>query len=203
MSSNPSLATAAFRLSAQQERAWSQQERGLQTFAQCVIGLKGRLDVAKLHVALNHAVSKYEILRTVLRRQTGIKLPFQVIQETAPPNFGEIKMAGIEELLQQSRGILSSVAEGPVLHAVLAATGPEQHALALTLPVFCADAATLKNLGCEIAASYGGGADAEDVIQYADLVEWQKELLASEETRAGREFWRDCCRNIDFVSLEM
>src|SRR6266542_3587456 len=203
MSSNPSLATAAFRLSAQQERAWSQQERGLHTSAQCMIALKGRLDVAKLQAALNHAVSKYEILRTVLRRQTGIKLPFQVIQETAPPNFEETKTAGIEELLQQQRRILSSVAEGPVLHAVLAATGPEQHALVLTLPVFSADAATLKNLACEIATSYGDGAASEDVMQYADLVEWQKELLVSDETRAGREFWRDCCRNIDFASLEM
>src|SRR6266536_3814225 len=196
MSSNPSLATAAFRAS-------SQQERGLHTSAQCMIALKGRLDVAKLQAALNHAVSKYEILRTVLRRQTGIKLPFQVIQETAPPNFEETKTAGIEELLQQQRRILSSVAEGPVLHAVLAATGPEQHALVLTLPVFCADAATLKNLRCEIATSYGDGAASEDVMQYADLVEWQKELLVSDETRAGREFWRDCCRNIDFASLEM
>jgi amino acid adenylation domain-containing protein len=38
-------------------------------------------------------------------------------------------------------------------------------------------------------------------MQYADLVEWQNELLASEETRAGREFWRDGCRAIDFGSL--
>src|SRR5437588_183207 len=39
-------------------------------------------------------------------------------------------------------------------------------------------------------------------MQYADLVEWQSELLASEETKAGRDFWRDYCRGLDFVSLE-
>ena len=27
-------------------------------------------------------------------------------------------------------------------------------------------------------------------MQYADLAEWQNELLAAEDTQAGREFWR-------------
>src|SRR5213079_2442376 len=41
-----------------------------------------------------------------------------------------------------------------------------------------------------------------DAMQYADLVEWQNELLASDETKPGREFWRDNCRNIDFAALK-
>src|SRR5438128_12004362 len=123
MSSNPTLATAAFRLSSQQERAWSQQERGLPVVAQCVIGLEGQLDAARLQEALTHAVAKYEILRTVLRHQTGIKLPFQVIQETASLRFEQAQVPGIEEILQQGRG-LASAEESPTLRAVLATTGP-------------------------------------------------------------------------------
>jgi amino acid adenylation domain-containing protein len=204
MSSNPTSATAAFRLSPQQERAWSQQERGLHTYAQCVIGLEGRLDTAKLQKSLTHAVSKYEILRTVLRHQTGIKLPFQVIQETPSLQFEQAQAPGIGEILPQGRGRPASAMEGPTLRAVLAARGPDHHTLVLTLPAFCADAATLKNLAAEIGAAYGsdGSSADSDVIQYADLVEWQSDLLAGEETRAGREFWRDCCRSIDFASLD-
>jgi len=202
MSSNPTLATAAFRLSLQQERAWSQQDRGLHAFAQCLIGVEGRLDTARLRKALTEAVTKYEILRTVLRHQTGIKLPFQVIQETASLHFEQAQTPGVEEILQRGRELLSE--EGPTMRAVLAATGPERHTLVLTLPAVCADAATLKNLATEIAGAYGSETNAtdSDVMQYADLVEWQNELLASEETTAGREFWRDCCRNIDFASLD-
>ncbi len=202
MSSNPTLATAAFRLSTQQERAWTQQERGVQTFAQCVIGVAGPVDVARLRKALTDAVAKYEILRTVLRRQTGVKLPFQVIQEKAELHFEQGGEAS-DALLQRERESVSNVADGAVLRALLVASRPERHTLVLTLPAFCADVSTLKSLAAEIASAYGSGNDADsDVMQYADLVEWQNELLASDETRAGREFWRDGCRAIDFASLD-
>jgi uncharacterized membrane protein YeaQ/YmgE (transglycosylase-associated protein family) len=65
-SSTSSTATAAFRLSTQQERAWLEQERGAGLFAQCVIGIEGALDASRLRAALQQAVSKYEILRTML-----------------------------------------------------------------------------------------------------------------------------------------
>ena len=38
-------------------------------------------------------------------------------------------------------------------------------------------------------------------MQYADVVEWQNELLESEDTKAGRDFWRDYFRKIDFTPL--
>jgi hypothetical protein len=65
------------------------------------------------------------------------------------------------------------------------------------LPAFCADSATLRNFFDELAAEYGTGQDTE-VMQYADLVEWQNELLASDETKPGRDYWREVCRKIDF-----
>ena len=202
MSSNSTLATAAFRVSMQQERAWTQQERGVRTFAQCVIDVTGAVDATQLRKALTGTVAKYEILRTALRHQTGIKLPFQVIQDKAELHF-EQTGAATDALLQRERELASKVAEGAVLRVVLATSGPDRHTLVLTLPAFCADAATLKSLAVEIAAAYGSGDDADsEVMQYADLVEWQNELLASEETRAGREFWRDGCRAIDFASLD-
>src|SRR5271165_1661952 len=201
--STSSLATAAFRLSTQQERAWLEHERGAPQFAQCVIAIEGPLDVACLKAAVGQAVSKYEILRTGLRRQTGVKLPFQVIQEDAAFQFEQAAAGDIDVLLASERGVLANP-EGAPLRALLIGSGAERHTLLLTLPTFCADHETLKTLLREIAAGYGGEAatTSDEVMQYADLVEWQNELLASEETKAGRDFWRNGCREIDFAALQ-
>jgi amino acid adenylation domain-containing protein len=205
MSSNPSpsVATAAFRLSAQQERAWLEREREVQQFAQCVIAVEGPIEATSLSAALKHVVSKYEILRTSLRRQTGVKLPFQVIQEDAAFHFERNAEQRIEELVGRERQLLSSPEKGPNLRAVLVTEGPERHHIILTSPVFFADGITLKNLCREISSAYAGtSAESADNMQYADLVEWQNELLASEETKPGRDYWRDCCSRIDFSSLD-
>src|ERR1700690_1651252 len=202
MSSSTS-SMAAFRLSTQQERAWLEHERGAGQFAQGVIGIEGPLDVARLKAALQQAVSKYEILRTVLRRQTAVKLPFQVIQEDAAFRFEQAAGGDVAELAAGERASLLGNESGPSLRGLLIASAAGRHSLVLTLPVFCADHETLKTLVGEIAAGYGGesGAAGDDAMQYADLVEWQNELLASEETKAGRDFWRSSCRAIDFAAL--
>src|SRR6266567_3878700 len=201
MSSNPTLATAAFKLSSQQERAWLQHESGTPQFAQCVVGLDGEVDVERINRVLQQLVAKYEILRTVFRRQTGIKLPFQIIQEDPQFRFEHVLNDDMELLLRRDRESPWELETGPSLRVLLVTT-PAGSRLALTLSAFCADASTLKNLSLELATSYAGQqADADDAMQYADLVEWQNELLASDETKPGREFWRDCCRNIDFAAL--
>src|SRR5262249_37472532 len=78
---------------------------------------------------------------------------------------------------------------------------PSRSHLILTLPAFFADVPTLKNLVLEIAASYQGNDLDSEAMQYADLVEWQKEMLASEATKAGREFWRGGGRGMDVPGL--
>jgi amino acid adenylation domain-containing protein len=198
-----SLATAAFRLSTQQERGWLEHERGARQFAQCAIGIEGPLDLERLKTALQQAVAKYEILRTVLRRQTGVKLPFQVIQEDAAFHFEQEAGGKIEDHLRRERESLNAE-DSSALRTLLISTSAERHTLVLTLPVACADYETLENLFREIAAGYGGevGSVSDEVMQYADLVEWQNELLTSEETKTGRDFWRNGCRGVDFAALQ-
>src|SRR5262249_40429563 len=57
----------------------------------------------------------------------------------------------------------------------------------------CADSMSLRNLVVELSRSYAasarGGELDGDPPQYADLAEWQNELIEAEETRAGREYW--------------
>ena len=45
----------------------------------------------------------------------------------------------------------------------------------LSLPSLCADLKTMEVLGREIIREYTGGVDeAEEVMQYADVAEWQQ-----------------------------
>src|SRR6185437_3006611 len=203
MSSNPSLATAAFRLSHQQERAWSQHERGVTQFAQCSVAIEGKLDAARLQSAMTDVVSKYEILRTRLRRQSGIKLPFQTIQEAADFHFEQSAATDIERAMQSERQQLSQGEQATQLRAFLIGHDPVRHTLILTLPVFCADSTTLERLVSEISAAYRKGEqESDDPMQYVDLAEWQNELLASDEVKPGRTFWRTHCSTIDFASIK-
>src|SRR5438270_2247378 len=203
MSSNPTLSTAAFKLSSQQERAWRQHEAGVSAFAQCLIAIDGDVNVDRLKSTLRQLIAKYEILRTVFRRQTGVKLPFQVIQETPELRFKQVSGNDIDPILIRERESGWDVENGPSVRALLISTSAGTR-LALTLPAFCADASTLKSLFLELAAGYGGQTeDAGEIVQYADLVEWQNEMLASDETKPGREFWRDLCRNADFAALNL
>src|SRR5439155_10090704 len=81
----------------------------------------------------------------------------------------------------------------------------EKHILLVNLPALCADARSLQNLVAEIGHAYAAAGQSNDVgdevMQYADVVEWQNELLESEDTKAGRDFGRDYFRKIDFTAL--
>ena len=68
---------AGFRLSAQQERVWAQQQDSQRTplGAQCVVRLDGTVDAALLQESVKKTVQRFEILRTVFHRQPGLKIP--------------------------------------------------------------------------------------------------------------------------------
>ena len=203
---------AGFRLSTQQERLWSQQAGKAAPFwAECELRVEGPVDAAKLQEVIRGVVQRHEILRTVFHRQTGLKLPFQVILD--PPEFAwqAVDLTGLEEAAQseKARALVSSresaidLEYGPALHVVLARLASQKHALVLSLPALCADMRALQNLASEIGRAYAGGLEeADEVMQYADVAEWQQELLASNETKTGRDFWRDYCRKIDFSALD-
>ena len=173
--------------------------------------LEGHLDAAKLQDAIRSVVERHEILRTVFHRQTGVKLPFQVIQQSPDFAWQTADLTRMDEKAQRTQiGKLVSerdtdfdLEKGPALHAVLAKLAAEKHSLVLSLPVLCCDLRSLENLASEIGRAYADGFDAaNEVMQYADVAEWQQELLASDESKTARDYWRDYCRKIDFTALE-
>jgi amino acid adenylation domain-containing protein len=149
-------------------------------------------------------VSNHEILRTVLRRQSGVKLPFQVILNEPRIVFQStaFEAADFERVLRIERENARGGEQDSGFRVLLLEVNGAEHLLVLTLPSFLGDTATLRNIAREIGLTYSGHANNDDVMQYADLVEWQNEMLASDETKPGRKFWIDTCRAIDFPSLE-
>src|SRR5271169_1948273 len=203
---------AGFRLSIQQERLWSQQTGKVPPFwAECELLVEGPLNATKLQDVVRGVVGRHEILRTVFHRQTGLKLPFQVILETIEYAWQSANLTGLDEAAQRSaiaklvdhRDTAFDLEHGPALHVVLASLAPEKHVLVLSLPALCADLRSMENLASEIGRAYAGSSDETDeVTQYADVAEWQQELLASDDAKAGRDYWRDYCRNLDLSALD-
>ncbi len=187
--------TTGFRLSAQQERVWSHQNgAALPLWAICEATL-AQVDEQQLKAAVQAAVERHEILRTVFAQQPGLKLPFQVIQDAASFDWRTLDNAAELQAAAAAQRAALSLENGPVLGVVLARVDADSHRLLLQLPALHADVRTLQNLLAEIVSPDAAG---EEPLQYADIVEWQEELLSSDDTKAGREFWRDYFRKHDF-----
>ena len=203
---------AGFRLSTQQERLWFQQAGKASPFwAEGELLVEGPVDTARLQEVIRGVVQRHEILRTVFHRQTGLKLPFQVILDQPGFTLQVADLTGADgsgqdealRTLVTNREAGFNLENGPALHVVLATVASQKHALVLSLPALCADMRAMQNLIDEIGRDYAGGFEqADEVMQYADVAEWQQELLVSEETKSGRDYWRDYCRKIDFSSLD-
>ena len=206
--------SAGYRLSAEQERLWWQQQNGdaSQYCAVCTISLEGPLEVSRLQAALRNIVGRHEILRTTFHRQPGMKVPFQVIQEHNEPALEMMELNGLsesaqnnklEELFHRAKRFDFNLEQGPVLRVQLVALSPDKHVLIICLPALCTDCCSLQNIVTEIGSCYAAHPelpDSDEVLQYADVVEWQTELLESEDTKAGREFWREYSRKMDWAS---
>ena len=190
--------STGFRLSAQQERVWAQGKTPL--WACCEVWIDGHVDSSRLRSAVGQVVASNEILRTVFQRQPGVTLPFQVIREAADFDWQSVDLSMVSKDAQACEITRASLEQrtrlrldaGPVLGVLLADVGG-RYCLELQIPSLCADSRTLQNLVAAVGAAYVGGEPAE-TLQYADFVEWQGELLASDDTKAGRAFWADYFR---------
>jgi amino acid adenylation domain-containing protein len=197
-----------FRLSPQQRQLWlaQQQEGGGHSpyLSQCVAEIAGRLDASRLEDTLREMSARHEILRTSFRLMPGMDLPLQVIAESAEgPSLERQDLSALDAaeqhgalkaLAASARAEMFDPEQDTLLRAALVALAPERHALVLTLPALCGDAASLANLLREIALAYAGdGAENEDeeAVQYADLSEILNELIETDEAGAAGEFWRE------------
>jgi amino acid adenylation domain-containing protein/non-ribosomal peptide synthase protein (TIGR01720 family) len=195
----------SFRLSPQQKHLWSllEQQQAAPFLAQCAVSIEGSLDTEMLRSALAQIVERHEILHTAFQKQAEDTFPVQVIDEPGFAFNADEDLSGsdeaqqqarIEQVWQQMRRSVFDLGQSPLLHSVLITLSSQRHVLLLTLPALCADATSMSHLANEIFRSYTalafGDEPGDDPMQYADLSEWQNELLEQDETEAGRNYWR-------------
>ncbi|WP_292766899.1 non-ribosomal peptide synthetase, partial [Nostoc sp. NOS(2021)] len=190
-----------FSLSPQQKRLWLLQKDSQAYQAHCAIILEGNLKKEVLKEALNQIVNRHEILRTTFHCINGVKTPIQVINEYTFISLNEAYLEDkdaiefeIEKLFQSASQQSLDLDKGSLLLATLVTLTPQKHLLIVSLPALCADAPTLNNLVCELSRCYAACLEheklSEQPLQYADISEWQNELLQTEELKAESNYWR-------------
>ncbi|HLO87426.1 MAG TPA: amino acid adenylation domain-containing protein [Nostocaceae cyanobacterium] len=193
-----------FRLSPQQRNLWTWQEVDQSSYcSQCAILIEGELKINTLKQALEKLVDRHEILRTNFQCLSGMSIPLQVITNNnivwgENYDFSSYNHQEQAELLSnlfnQFRQQPFDLQQGCMLRVSLVNLSIEKNILLIALPALCADATTLKILVREISQSYLACLQNTELdnepLQYADLAEWQNELLESEDTEAGRDYWR-------------
>jgi amino acid adenylation domain-containing protein len=194
-------ALTGFRISPQQRHLWELREAGWDEASQakCAVVIKGRLDIRHLKAAAQQAIVRHEILRTTFQCLPGMTIPMQVIEETGSLIWQEEDLSGLDEqesaieaFFQASPHSFDPGQQSP-LQIQVTKRAEDDHVMIIRIPAICADSAGLRNLVGELGRGYaaavcGKQLDSE-VAQYADLAEWQNELLEGEETRFGREYW--------------
>src|SRR5216110_1427931 len=216
---NDHHATEGFQLSPQQMRLWRLQEdaygastrlipwdhpRGSIYRAHCSFLLNGSLNVNRLQVAIDKAVSRHEAYRTYLCRLPGMKFPLQVVAARAVFIWQQVNLCDdapekptlcLEEIAEEQKQRPIDLEHGPLLHFSLVSLSDHKHILFLDLSAFHADNRSLIYLMSTIAECYGTDleehklSDIDDVVQYIQFSEWQHALLAEAESRIGREYW--------------
>lgn len=193
------------RISPQQKHLWLLQQTDNNQYyrVQSAVLIEGDLDTVILKKALLDVINRHEILRTNFKCLPGMEIPVQVItdgniywRDDCNLSGGETEQqeAQIEALFQEMSQMPFDFEKGQLLHISLVTLSPQKYILLIGLPALCADTVSLKNLVCEISSSYAaclyGEELSDEVLQYADIAEWQNELLESEDTEIGREYWR-------------
>ena len=194
-----------FPLSPQQKHLWELQEAddGRAYRAQCAVLIEGPLDTEQLRSAIQKVFARNEILRTGFHCPPGAMVPIQTIGQRVPLLSDEhaVDECAVEEQEARIDALFCAMGElgfdyrkGPLSHLSLFELSSDRHVLFVNLPSLCADAISLNNLVLELCGYYSTCPNqegrSEQSLQYADLAEWQNELLVLPEAAKGRDYWQ-------------
>jgi amino acid adenylation domain-containing protein len=192
-------------LSFAQQRLWFVQQLDPDSSAYNVrtaLRIRGPLDVPALERALSEVVRRHETLRTRFPEREG--RPEQVIDAPVPVRAARVELAGLAagDRERALAGALASegarpfdLARGPLLRALLARLGGEDHALLLTVHHVVFDGWSAGVLFRELSAlyeAYASGAPSplpEPPVQYADFAVWQRARLSDEALEGQLDWW--------------
>jgi amino acid adenylation domain-containing protein/non-ribosomal peptide synthase protein (TIGR01720 family) len=192
-----------YQLSPQQKRLWLLQRSDRKTAyrIQCAVRIDGNLKQDLLKMALATVIDRSEILRTTFRLFPELTLPAQIINARGDLSIRCSDLRGTgqggfkwREFYEQMRNAPFDFEKGPLLDLSLFTLSETESVLILGLPALCGDWVSMMNLLRELSASYARHARGEEasgeLLQYADLAEWQNELTGSAEGEISRGYWR-------------
>lgn len=198
-------------MSPQQKRLWMLQQSDGQIYESCCrLLLRGPLDRQRLQRSLSAIVTRHEILRTTFRRLPGMTIPAQVVedsfdvdlplQKSTPSGAVEPDKPKLET--ENSGAVLE---QQPLLQVQLIGLSADEHELLISTPALCADFVTFTNLLSELSQAYAGPAYSSlgEALQYADVAEWQNQVLESTERTVGRDYWRDVSSSLPSVGRRL
>ena len=173
---------------------------------QIAVLIDGPFEEARLKDALNAVVAENEALRTVFQRQTGMKLPFQVVLDTCAPLWTSCVSgdgATIEEALSAEAQAAMPL-EASQLRSTLFTLSNGQKVWVLTANAAIADATSIQLIVSAALNSYAGTSQpVEDALRYVQFSQWQNDLLAGDDDDAkdGAKFWEQVAEAADAPSL--
>ncbi|GHO80002.1 hypothetical protein KSD_77730 [Ktedonobacter sp. SOSP1-85] len=193
----------SFRLSPQQRHLCALMH-GEETFpyrTHLTIQLEGSLDVSRLRRAMQRLVERYEILRTDFPTLPAFTMPVQVINPETQLSLNVHDCSHLSsqkqaaELLSACEALRNrplDLAKGPAWRVEIMRCDTQQHWMLWDLAAMNADMQTCHILLQELSQEYAeeDRQEDEEPYQYADLAEWQYEVLEAEEAAAGRVYWR-------------
>jgi amino acid adenylation domain-containing protein len=193
-----------FWLSPQQKLAWklASEIMHADSRATCRVSIQGVGDPSRLRGAFHEVVSRHESLRTVFRRQTGMKFPFQVVLDSPQVAWKYIDLsttsaaqraAEIEELLHGESLVTANSEDSPNVRALLILEQPDLYSLIVSVPSLCADAYSFPAMIRDVSSLYSGSTEMpEQPLRYVQFAQWQLDLLESDEdeARSSRESWK-------------
>ena len=191
--------SGGFQLSPQQRHLWAlQQSDGAVPWrARSVIEIEGPLDVKALAAAVNKVIRQNEALQLSFQRLPGMTVPLQLSNKQFAVNWTTPESwDNLDSHQQQDRIETFFQTEGDPDSASMSLVklSEKSHVLLVDLPALCCDLRGLENLKSEIARSYEETLVHKDTtvdsLRYTVLSEWLNQLLESEDSEAGRAYWR-------------
>ena len=168
-----------------------------------MVRILGPLNPKILKTAIKRVVYRHEILRTTFHCLPEMIFPVQVIAESDIIRLDNYDLSSlttaeqetkIKALLHESSRWVLDLETPPLMHLSLVTLKEDNHQLLISLPSLCADTTGLVNLVVEISRSYAACVQDEpsynEPTQYADLSEFLNNLLESEDSATGREYWQ-------------
>src|SRR5262245_44074220 len=194
-----------FQLSPQQRHVWKltrDHDGGSPYGAQCVVRIRGPVNLPSLWAVLDALTGRHEIMRTRFFAREEVSTPFQVIApvgasattfeypdltlvDTDPQSSTIIGLRG-----RTARALAADPTSPMLVHLV--SLSAREYLLTIGVPALRCDLAGLRNLVRDIVRCYQAQVQStalpEEGLQYPDVSIWLNDTLESPETLIGRRF---------------